>query len=110
MYLLRKFDALGSERINGMLDVLNGILGNYVCLIASSCYPFPEVLQARSFPLDCVPFEGFGRVRYFPGKNLVQELEEYGGDLLHQLLPMGSDYRVTLQPHSGTQANQIVYN
>lgn len=110
MYLLQKFDRDGFEHINGFIDALNGFVSDHVCLIASSCYPFPEVLQALSSPFDLVPFEGFANAQYFPGEEIAVSIERYADDLLRDLAGYGPDYACTTQPHSGTQANQIVYN
>jgi len=39
--------------------------------------------------------------------DLIEELSE---SLLQSLFSINADYRATIQPHSGTQANQIVFN
>jgi glycine hydroxymethyltransferase len=48
--------------------------------------------------------------RYLPGADVMDLVEEQGEQLALELLGSAGGYRATLQPHSGTQANQIVYN
>jgi glycine hydroxymethyltransferase len=48
--------------------------------------------------------------RYLPGTAVMDLVEETGEDLTLELFGGPPGYRATLQPHSGTQANQIVYN
>ncbi len=48
--------------------------------------------------------------RYLPGAEVIDLVEEAGEDLTLELFGRPPGYRATLQPHSGTQANQIVFN
>lgn len=59
----------------------------------------------------CVlPIEGLPGERYFPGTAVMDEVETLAEDLLRRLFSFGPEFRGTIQPHSGTQANQIVFN
>lgn len=59
----------------------------------------------------CVfPIEGLPGERYFPGTQTMDMIEELSERLLRFLFSINQDYRATIQPHSGTQANQIVFN
>ena len=85
-------------------------LSSHIHLIASACYPFPEVMQALSEPMCVFPIEGLPGERYFPGTRTMDSIEELSECLLRSLFSIDIAYRATIQPHSGTQANQIVYN
>ncbi|MEO6325957.1 MAG: glycine hydroxymethyltransferase [Thermoanaerobaculia bacterium] len=109
MYLLEKF--LGSEfgRINAIIDAEQGMLADFVNLVASVSYPFPEVLQALANPLFVFPTEGTTGERYFPGAAAIDEVETYARELVSELFSLPPSYTSSIQPHSGTQANQIVF-
>ena len=57
-----------------------------------------------------LPAEGMPAKRYLPGAEVMDLVEEMGEALVLDLFDRPAGYRATLQPHSGTQANQIVYN
>jgi glycine hydroxymethyltransferase len=48
--------------------------------------------------------------RYLPGADVMDLVEQEGEGLISELFGRPRGYHATLQPHSGTQANQIVYN
>lgn len=110
MYLLKRFLGSRCGRINAIIDQLLVQLERSINLIASASYPFPEVLEALSYPTECFPLEGMPGARYFPGTGPADAIEEYGSECFRKLLKIDSDFDITLQPHSGTQANQVVYN
>jgi glycine hydroxymethyltransferase len=59
----------------------------------------------------CVfPIEGLPGERFFPGTGTMDIIEQLSENLLQSLFSIKGDYRATIQPHSGTQANQIVFN
>ena len=72
--------------------------------------PFDSVLRALGEPSFVLPVEGMPGDRYLPGVDVMDLVEQEGEDLALQLFGRPAGYRATLQPHSGTQANQIVYN
>jgi glycine hydroxymethyltransferase len=61
-------------------------------------------------PSFLLPAEGMPGQRYLPGAQVMDLVETEGEQLALRLFGNPSGYRATLQPHSGTQANQIVYN
>lgn len=68
------------------------------------------MLRALAEPSSVLPAEGMPGARYLPGAAVMDVVEEAGEDLALELFGRPPGYRATLQPHSGTQANQIVYN
>lgn len=97
------------QRANAIADAAWGLVRDWVHLIASASYPFPEVLDAMAQPLMAFPVEGLPGHRYFPGTSAMDEIEDRSEQLL-RLLFSANDFDATIQPHSGTQANQIVFN
>jgi len=93
-----------------VLDDQWNILSNSIHLIASACYPFPVVLDALAEPVAILPVEGLPRARYLPGAQAMDEIEEIGEELSINLLRCIDGYKSTMQPHSCTQANQMVFN
>jgi glycine hydroxymethyltransferase len=87
-----------------------GVIRDWIHLIASACYPFPEVMKALAEPMCVFPVEGLPGERYFPGTEVMDAVENGAEELLKELFSLGDDYRATIQPHSGTQANQVVFN
>jgi glycine hydroxymethyltransferase len=57
-----------------------------------------------------LPVEGLPGDRYFPGMAVMDAIEGRAEELLLALFAPNEAYRATIQPHSGTQANQVVYN
>ena len=79
----------------------------------SACcsYPFNSVLEAQKYPMFTLPTEGMVGKRYFPSFESMDEIDNYTEEIVLDLLELSPiDYKVCNQPHSGTQANQIVYN
>jgi len=87
-----------------------GVIGARIHLVASACYPFDSVLRALAEPSFVLPAEGMPGARYLPGAAVMDLVEESGEELALELFGRPTGYRATLQPHSGTQANQVVYN
>jgi len=100
----------GSGRLDEIVALQRGVIGNRIHLIASACYPFDSVLRALAEPSFVLPAEGMPGARYLPGAEVMDLVEEAGEELVLNLFGRPEGYRATLQPHSGTQANQIVYN
>lgn len=111
MYLLKKFLGNDYERVNRIIDSYNDIQNNYINLEACCSYPFPNVLKAQEYPMFTLPTEGMVGSRFFPSFESMDDIDNYTEELVLKLLNIEKhDYRVCNQPHSGTQANQIVYN
>lgn len=102
------FDS--SNRLDEVIEMQRGVISSYIHLIASACYPFPAVLKALAEPSFVLPAEGMPGDRYLPGAEVMDLVENEGEKLILELFKNTSGYRATLQPHSGTQANQIAYN
>lgn len=100
----------GLGRLKEIVDLQWNVIENNIHLIASACYPFKSVLQALCEPSFVLPAEGMPGSRYLPGAMVMDLVEIEGEKLVLKLFNIQSGYRVSLQPHSGTQANQIVYN
>lgn len=111
MYILKRF--LGDEfnDFNAIIDKYNLEQNTYINLTACVSYPFQEVLDVLSMPLATVPTEGTHGKRYFPTVESIEDVENYAEQLALKLFNIeDSSYKVSVQPNSGTQANQIVYN
>lgn len=111
MYKINKFEGEIYQKLNKILDSYNQEQNSVVNLAACISYPFTEVLEIQSFPLATLPTEGAVEKRFFPHCTSLDNIEIYSEELCLQLFDLNpGDYRVNVQPHSGTQANQIVYN
>jgi glycine hydroxymethyltransferase len=87
-----------------------GIMRDWIHLIASASYPFPAVMKALAEPMCVFPVEGLPNERYLPGTSVMDAVENRAEELLRTMFAGEYDYRATIQPHSGTQANQVVFN
>ena len=96
--------------INRIIDYEWLLVKRKINLIGSANYPFPSVLKAQAYPFNAVPGEGSRDRRYFPCNDGINALEELGEALCRQFFDTDQEYNVSLQPYSGTQANQVVYN
>lgn len=111
MFLLKKFLGNEFERINHIIDSYNYVQNNYINLEACCSYPFPNVMKAQGYPMFTLPTEGMIGSRYFPCFKSMDDIDIFTQELVLNLLHISDcDYLVCNQPHSGTQANQIVYN
>jgi glycine hydroxymethyltransferase len=110
MRYFEKFSANRLNRLREITDLQWNILGSHIHLIASACYPFPSVLKALSEPSHVLPAEGMPLARYLPGSEVMDIVEIEGEKMVLERFGSPIGYRATLQPHSGTQANQIVFN
>ena len=111
MYILKRFLGDEFEHFNAILNKYNSEQNTFINLTACVSYPFQEVLDVQSMPLATVPTEGTRGKRYFPSVNSIDEIENYAEELGLKLFQIKkSSYKISIQPNSGTQANQIVYN
>src|SRR5436190_18369026 len=79
---------------------------DHIELIASENYVSPAVMQAQGSQLTNKYAEGYPDRRYYGGCEFVDIVEQLAIDRVKSLF--GSEY-ATVQPHSGSQANQAVY-
>lgn len=100
----------GTSRLDELVALQRGTIGQMIHLIASACYPFDSVMRSLSEPSCVLPAEGRPGQRYLPGAAVMDLVEVEGEQLLLKLFDIRGEYRASLQPHSGTQANQVVYN
>jgi glycine hydroxymethyltransferase len=102
--------AWPTRRLDEIVALQRGVIGRHLHLVASSSYPFDSVLRALAEPSFVLGIEGMPKDRYLPGASVMDVVEEEGEQLVIDLFGQPAGYRATLQPHSATQANQIVYN
>lgn len=82
---------------------------NELCLIASEGFPSEEVLEAQSSIFSVKYAEGRAEKRYYNGCEVFDDMEKLGEQKLLQLFNAPENYNACIQPHSGSQANMIVY-
>lgn len=111
MFLINKFFGNNYDRFNKIIESFNDMTINYINLEACCSYPFPSVLESQKAPIFLLPTEGTVGNRYFPNMESIEEIDNYAEELLLELFELNkSEFGASTQPHSGTQANQIVYN
>lgn len=111
MYILKHFLGNEFERFNNIIKKYNSEQNTYINLTACVSYPFQEVLDVQAMPLATVPTEGTRGKRFFPNVQSIDDIENYAEELGLSLFHIkDSSYKISVQPNSGTQANQIVYN
>lgn len=98
------------DRIQQLVALQRGVIGSRIHLIASACYPFDSVLRALAEPSSVLPVEGTPGDRYLPASGIADDVELEGADAVLEVFGRPVGYGASLQPHSGTQANQIVFN
>ena len=79
---------------------------SYITLIASENYASKQVLNAQGSMLTNKYVEGYPHARYYHGCEIMDQLENLAIDLAKKLF--GAEH-VNAQPHSGSQANEAVY-
>lgn len=111
MFLLKKFLGDKYNRVNQIIDSYNNVQNNYINLEACCSYPFSNVIKAQEYPMFTLPTEGMVGERFFPSFESMDDIDVYTEELVLNLLNIDKEkFCVCNQPHSGTQANQIVYN
>lgn len=108
MYNLKNFLGNKHDRIASIIENEYKQMNTYINLIGSANYAFPSVLNALNTPFNLNPSEGSRGKRYFPQCNDIDELETIAEDILRSIFRC-PDYYCNIEPYSGTQANQIVY-
>lgn len=76
-------------------------------LIASENFVSPDVLAAAGSVLTNKYAEGYPGKRYYGGCRIVDQVEQLAIDRAKELF--GAEY-VNVQPHSGSQANTVVFS
>lgn len=111
MHQIKRLLGGDYDRINKIIDSFNCMSKSYVNLTACCSYPFETVLEAQSAPTFILPTEGVSGNRFFPEMSCIEDIEKYSEEIILKMFNLNnSKYKATTQPHSGTQANQIVYN
>lgn len=111
MYILKRFLGENYNLFNSIIEQYNKEQNSYINLTACVSYPFQEVLDVQSMPLATIPTEGTRGRRFFPAVNSIEKIENYAELLTLKLFHIEDTfYKVSIQPNSGTQANQIVFN
>lgn len=108
MYNLKNFLDSKHARIASIIENEYKQMNTYINLIGSANYAFPSALDALNTPFNLNPSEGSRGKRYFPQCDDIDELETIAEEILHNIFRC-PDYYCNIEPYSGTQANQIVY-
>ncbi len=109
MYILKKFHGANFDRYNAIVDGLHNHLTGFVNLIGSATLPLPGVCEASSLPGSACRTEGHLSNRYFPGTSPIDEAEAIVEAAVRKIFDTGTNYEISAQPHSATQANQALW-
>ena len=102
MYYMEKDDPKVFEILQKELERQN----NHLEMIASENYTFPTVMEAMGSIFTNKYAEGYPNKRYYGGCEYADEVEQLAIDRAKKLF--GCKF-ANVQPHSGSQANQGVY-
>ena len=104
-----KKDARISQQIKKL--VKNEILRQQemIDLIPSENYASPAVLWATASVLTNKYSEGYPGKRYYPGNFFIDKIETLCQKKAKEVFHLNSDWRVNVQPYSGSPANLAVY-
>jgi glycine hydroxymethyltransferase len=108
MYLLRRLYGPRFDRVNAIVDSLEGHVLSYINLIGSASLPFPEVCAMEGLPGTACRTEGHRSSRLFPATDPIDLAEQVIEDRTRKLFGLDDSYLVSGQPHSATQANHAV--
>jgi glycine hydroxymethyltransferase len=108
MFLLKRFHGERLQRLNAIIDSLEGHVTAHINLVGSSTLPLPEVCQMEGLPGTSVRVEGHLESRLFPSTDPIDEAEEVIVERTRDLFGITDDYAVSGQPHSATTANHVV--
>lgn len=109
MYTLKRFYGPRFERMNAIIDSLEGHITTYINVAGNATLPLPEVCEALGLPGNACRAEGHRDARLNPATLPLDEAEALVEDRTRTLFGLDSSYEVNAQPHSATQANQIVF-
>lgn len=110
VYALRRLQGDRFERLNAIIDGLASHISSYVNLIGSATLPLPAVCHMNELPGTACRVEGHPGARFFPGTDPIDEAERIIGAGVRHLFDLDDGYAVSGQPHSATQANQVVFH
>lgn len=82
---------------------------NTIDLIASENLASKAVKEACSSLMMNKYSEGYPGARYYPGNEIIDEVEKLGQKRARKLFGLDDEWSVNLQPHSGSPANLAVY-
>ncbi len=102
MYYIQKDDPKVFEILQKELKRQN----EHLEMIASENYTFPSVMEAMGSIFTNKYAEGYPNKRYYGGCDFADEIEQLAIDRAKELF--GCKF-ANVQPHSGSQANQGVY-
>ncbi len=103
MSFLKENDAVVYSIIEKELQRQN----EHLEMIASENFTYPSVMEAMGSIFTNKYAEGYPNKRYYGGCEFADEIEQLAIERAKKLF--GCNY-VNVQPHSGSQANQAVYN
>ncbi len=103
MSFLKENDAVVYSIIEKELQRQN----EHLEMIASENFTYPSVMEAMGSVFTNKYAEGYPNKRYYGGCEFADEIEQLAIERAKKLF--GCNY-VNVQPHSGSQANQAVYN
>ena len=109
MYTLRRFHGARFARMNAIIDSLGGHITSYINVAGNATLPLPEVCEVQSWPATACRAEGHRDARLSPATTPIDEAEVLIEDRTRDLFDLDHSYEITAQPHSATQANQIVF-
>jgi glycine hydroxymethyltransferase len=109
MYVLQRFHGRRYDRLNAIIDSLEGHLTSFISLIGSATLPLPEVCEMQGLPGTACRVEGHISARLFPGTDPIDQAESMVADATRRLFDIDDGYAISAQPHSATQANHAVF-
>jgi glycine hydroxymethyltransferase len=108
MYTLRRFYGPRFDRINAIIDSVGGHITSFVNVAGNATLPLPEVCEAQGWPATACRAEGHRDARIGPATGPMDEAEALIEDRVRDIFGLDDAYEISGQPHSATQANQIV--
>lgn len=78
-------------------------------LIPSENYVSRDMLSVIGSAFTNKYSEGYAGKRYYPGTRLYDAIEQLAQDRIKKLFRLGDEWRVNVQPYSGSPANLAVY-
>ncbi len=82
---------------------------NTINLIASENYVSKDVMDALGSGFVNKYAEGYSEKRYYAGNEIIDKVEDWAKDTALQMFKLGDDWRVNVQPYSGSPANIAIY-
>lgn len=110
MFVLRRFSGPRFDRMNAVIDGLADHISSYINLVGSATLPLPQACEAHGLPATACRVEGHLNARLFPATAPMDEAEALIEDRTRELFGFDESYEVNAQPHSATQANQVVFH